>query len=157
MQGLRLIYAALGLTLLSAVDETPVVGDTSLIGRPFPLSPSVARECADPSLEPCPLVHRILSLFAQEPRDDVWADKMETKLRDYIQQYPAFSIRALECRTSICMAEVVSDKGAFHHGIIDLGSDLDREVQPDLGSFGYERGKDGALVTVSQLVFTRRK
>ena len=95
MQGLRVICATLVLTLVSAGGETAAVGDTSLIGQPFPLSPSVARECSDLTFEPCALAHRLLSLFAQEPRDEAWAEKTETKLRDYIQQYPGFGIRAL--------------------------------------------------------------
>jgi hypothetical protein len=157
MQGLRLICVTLGLSFVSAGSETTVVGNASLVGRPFPLSPSVASTCTDLSFAPCAEEHRLLSAFAQEPRDDAWADKMETKLRDYIQQYPGFSIRTLECRTSLCMAEVVSAQGAFQHRAPAIGSDLFREVQSEFGLFGYERGKDGASMTVTQLAFSRRK
>jgi len=86
--------------------------DLSVVGRPFPLSPSMKAKCRVD--DGCAPELRLLKQFSQQPRDPVWAPKMEAGLRDLVMSQPGYSIRAIECRTSLCVAEVASGLGMFN-------------------------------------------
>ena len=53
--------------------------------------------------------------MAQEARDEVWATKTETLIQDEVmtQGSEIFSIRNIECRSSICAVEVQSSADAY--------------------------------------------
>jgi hypothetical protein len=90
-------------------DEGP---DLRVVGRPFPLSPSIEAECRVD--DGCAPLLRLLKQFSQQPRDVVWAAKMEAGLRDLVMSQPGYSIRTIECRASLCAAEVASGTGMFN-------------------------------------------
>lgn len=85
--------------------------DLRVVGRLFPLSPSMETECR--VNDGCAPALRLLRQLSQQPRDPVWAPKMETGLRDLVMSQPGYSIRAIECRVSLCAAEV-SGMGMFN-------------------------------------------
>lgn len=89
--------------------------DTSVVGRPFPISRSVQPDCtADSGSLDCESQRR-LDEFAQEPRDLAWAPQLERALRDLMdQRNPDFSIRNVECRLVTCVLEVASLEGHFN-------------------------------------------
>lgn len=132
----------------------------ALIGRPFPVSGSVKAECKERSARDkrmgCTEMHEILARFARESRDESWAAAIENKVRDYIlmKEPGKYTIRALECRTSVCAVESASIYGSlwldyeFRRGIGLLSEDDKR---------GYEIDPSGARVTVTVLVYTRRE
>lgn len=86
----------------------------SVVGQPFPVSESVAEACkpATPGAfrwEACDRVNALLVQIATEPRDDVWATAMEQQLRAYAEAQPVnLTIRALECRKTICFIETAA-------------------------------------------------
>lgn len=86
--------------------------DLRVVGRPFPLSPSMEAECR--VNDGCAPALRLLRQLSQQPRDPVWASKMEARLRDLVMSQPGYSIRAIECRVSLCAAEVASGIGMFN-------------------------------------------
>lgn len=87
--------------------------DLRVVGRPFPLSPSMEAACRVDAAG-CAPVLRLLKQFSQQPRDPIWAGKMEAGLRDLVMSEPGYSIRAIECRASLCAAEVASGLGMFN-------------------------------------------
>lgn len=128
--------------------------DLRVVGRPFPLSPSMNAECrADVGCAPA---LRLLKQLSKEPRDPIWASTMEAGLRDLVMSQPGYSIRAIECRASLCAAEVASGLGMFNFTAQTgpYGSD------PSLSSLyafysetAYEH--DPAYATVTLMTFRR--
>lgn len=104
-------------TVSSADFEASAAASAVVIGRRFPMSASVEAGCrrlgglCDEDLQ-------LLSKMAQEPRDAEWAKEMESNLRDhFVTAEPGeFSIRAIECRTTLCAAEVESLYGPYLGG-----------------------------------------
>lgn len=85
------------------------------VGRPFPLSDSVRARCKSRWCVELALP-RLLK-FASERRDPVWAPLLEADIGDYIasRKSEGYSLRAVECRTSLCIAEVFSpDANVFY-------------------------------------------
>lgn len=86
----------------------------SVVGQPFPVSESVAEACkpAKPGAfrwEAHARANALLVQIATEPRDDVWATAMEQQLRAYAEAQPVkLTIRALECRKTICFIETAA-------------------------------------------------
>jgi hypothetical protein len=73
--------------------------DSSAIGRPFPLSPSVLRRCRWNGNERngCPDLLDFLDRFSEEPRDLLWAQRMEEGLETFVERTaPSFSVRSIE-------------------------------------------------------------
>lgn len=60
--------------------------------------------------ESCASAKRILALMRAEPRDKVWADKMESDLSEWVESHTSegFTLRNVECRLSWCIVEVGS-------------------------------------------------
>ena len=115
-----------------------------VIGRPFPMSPSVEGPCRkeiakDPKTASCDRVLDLLSAMAREPRDPAWAFEAETRLRDLINANPKlFTIRAIECRTSLCAIEVASTYGQYL-GVDGVDKWIDRNLMLSIGLHGLER------------------
>lgn len=134
---------------------------SAVIGRSFPVSASVKEACEHGSREDydyCAGAHKILAKFSQEPRDLAWAPNVETRLRALIMAEPdKYVVRAIECRTTVCVAEATSIYGIFHY-ITQIASDtsLSTNLMPDMGSFGYETDPSMARITVTLMTFKRR-
>jgi hypothetical protein len=127
--------------------ERPYLG---VVGRPFPLSPSMEAECRVDE-EGCALALRLLKQFSQQPRDPAWASKMEAGLRELVMSRPGYSIRAIECRVSLCAAEVASSLGMFNFiaSTGPYGSDLSlRSLSTVYGETAYEHNPTYATVTL---------
>jgi hypothetical protein len=130
------------------------VDPTAVIGRPFPVSPSVESGCKlDDS---CSDLHQMLSRFAEEPRDPAWASEMEGKLRDLVMlDSGEYTVRDVECRTSICLVEVASLYGVYYRQI-PADNPLSKRLLPMAGDWGYELDPNSARVTVTIAPFRRR-
>jgi len=134
----------------------------AVIGRAFPVSTSVEAMCKKISSkgeDACADTHQVLAEFAQQPRDPTWASSMEGRLRDLVMSEPGYTIRTLECRTSLCVAEVASINGMFNF-ITPVGSDpaLHRDLMPGVGETGYEIDPSSmARITVTLMPFERRR
>lgn len=98
------------------------VTSTTVVGRDFPMSPSVRTYCAvdvDCLINLLPL----LDEFAQQDRAEPWARLTEEMIRDVIvhREPTHFSIRTIECRTSLCVVEVDSPDQHFYPKYILYG------------------------------------
>ena len=147
-------------SLGNSPDSTDEMEPSAVIGRPFPMSKSIENNCKwllqHDSSESCDVVQKFLKEMAKEPRDPVWANRMEAELRHYVTtERPGFEIRALECRESRCALEVASVMGLFH--LFEYDSPIDRQLADDLGVFAYEHDPSGARITVTLLPYSRRR
>lgn len=63
--------------------------------------------------EECASAKHILTLMSAERRDDVWADKMESELRTWVEGLASdgFTLKRVKCRLSWCLLEVGSAQG----------------------------------------------
>src|ERR1700722_19996001 len=90
--------------------------DRSVIGIPFPVSPSVEASCKlTGKIDLCERPHSALAKMTQEPRDEAWAAKTEALIQDeVVSERPAiYTIRNIECRSSICAVEIESPPDAY--------------------------------------------
>jgi hypothetical protein len=95
--------------------------------------------------------------MTEEPRDPEWAPAAESMLRDFIETTDPgkFSIRALECRTSICAVEVESIYGPFSGRVLGY-EPLADELRRDAPMLGFEADEFGTRMTVTVFTFIRR-
>jgi hypothetical protein len=128
--------------------------DQSVIGTPFSVSASVTTRCTrDKGI--CRVVYKKLAEFAEEPRDNAWASEAEANIQNQIESLGSdkYSIRNLECRTSICAVEVSSSSnqylGMAYYYMVKYS------LSQDLGTTGYETDPLGARVDVTLMTFTR--
>lgn len=123
----------------------------SVVGRPFPVSASVAAGC---KVYTCPEMDEVLARFAQEPRDSAWAAQMEAKLQDYVESQPGqYQIRAIECRTTLCFIEVASPYGSF--GLPPYNYPLEKWLYPSAPEPGFEHDVNSGKITVTLMPFVR--
>jgi hypothetical protein len=110
------IRAKDGKAIINKSTEPTLSGiDESVVGHAFQISASVRAGCKSDAVE-CPLVMASVAKMAEEPRDIDWATKMEEKIQAAVDmQGPGkYTIRNLECRTSICILELENRvPGAF--------------------------------------------
>lgn len=137
------------------LSSDPLGGGASYAGILFPVSPSVENMCH--GFSKCDEIHDKLSKFAQEPRDTSWAATMEAEIQDNVASFgpSTYSIRDLECRSSLCVVEVESLFGTYpspRYGT-PLYSALDAGVDT---IWGYEKDESGARVTVTLKIFARK-
>jgi hypothetical protein len=144
---------AIGAATLSTESSGGV--NNAVIGRSFQISDSVDSQCRhEPSS--CSDVLRNLVRLAKEPRDNLWAAEMEKLIQINIakQEEKQYSIRNIECRTSVCAVEVASIFGPYMVGRDDH---LRSSLRPGLATLGvYEADSSGAKVTVTVETFMRR-
>jgi hypothetical protein len=134
----------------------------SLRGVEFATSSSIvearARRCInDTENTACPAISNHLRIFRGEDRDQAWAARTETALRHVVETRDGgrFVVRSVECRTTICLLEVVSPTVDAFLGIreeealtLDVGrgwADFAPESGPNLireqvGIWSYFRG-----------------
>jgi hypothetical protein len=106
--------------LNSGVQQPTSLADSgvnrSVIGIPFPVSPSVDARCKlIKKVDLCERQHNMLAKMAQEPRDNSWATKTEALIQDEVmsEKPGVYSIRNIECRSSLCAVEVESLSDAY--------------------------------------------
>lgn len=99
--------------------------DFSVVGHPFPVSESILTACGPkPAPGPsswCERNRKFLDEMAEEPREEPWATAAEGAIRALVELEPGterprtvtYTVRALECRTSICFVETASVMGWF--------------------------------------------
>lgn len=91
----------------------------------------------------------LLSEMSQEPRDEVWAAEAEVRLRSLIMAEPTpFTVRAVECRTSLCAIELASIYGGYH-GDLDSDEWLHKNLRLWIGDFTCEEDPHGRGSTVT--------
>jgi hypothetical protein len=141
--------------LSSTEIESSGPAGTAVIGRPFPMSTSVETACRRLA-GTCDEGLQLLSKMVQEPRDAEWAKEMEFKLRDHLltAQPGKYSIRAIECRSTLCAAEVESPYGPYLGGPYSFVAANNLYNGPSF--LGYETGELGTKVTVTLQMFERR-
>ena len=123
----------------------------SVIGHPFPVSKSVPVGCQQDA-QLC----RALAQFTDEPRDPAWAPQVEGWLQTFFGGDPEFAIRNLECRTTLCFAEVSSIMGPYiKEGKVN-GAPDELLFSYGLNAFGFEHDPSSARVTVTLMGFSRR-
>lgn len=88
--------------------------------------------------------------------EELFATFISSKLRDhFITAEPGkFSIRAIECRTTLCAAEVESPYGPYlgaHYSFVGANNLYNRP-----SFLGYETRELGVRVTVTLQIFERR-
>jgi hypothetical protein len=130
--------------------------DRSVVGTAFPVPDSIETSCGRKNGDFCERQHRALAEMAQEPRDEAWATKTESLIQhEIISQGPGiYSIRNIECRTSICAVEVQSLSGAYVGATYDfltannLVDGLRIAAPPETDSFGRQ-------ISVAVVIFVR--
>ena len=76
-------------------------------GAPFPISESIEEVCAsdDAQYFDCPELNWALKAIEHEQRDTQWAPSMESEIRAAVEAVPGLHIRALACRSTVCVVE----------------------------------------------------
>lgn len=134
--------------------------DRSVVGQPFPVSESVNEACkpTKPGVfrwESCGEVSQLLAQMATEPRDEQWAVAKEEVLRAHTEKEPGrFTIRALECRKSICFVETASLFGVMRDP--SYGYLKEHGLAARYPVFASETDASGALWTITLFPFVRR-
>lgn len=144
--------AAINLEMVAAVEQSQTSED--VIGRPFPLSSSIAATCKrDPDV--CKEAHGWLEKMVQEPRDQQWAARAEESLRETIlAEGDKFSIRTLECRQTVCAVEVAS----IHGPLFTLKAEelMAYRLWGKTLIMGYETNENEMRVTVTVWIYERK-
>jgi len=149
-----------GATTGSSLDRPPG------IEQAFPVSASVEADCQRRKDEICDENWANLAQFSKEPRDPAWAPNMEALIRDDVlsQERPGrFRVRRIECRTSVCAAEIESSfeahgvHGGYMGGIQAGHEAIKKPLRTHLSTFALEKDSSGRRMTVTLITFTRRK
>jgi hypothetical protein len=138
--------------------------DSSVVGHPFPVSESILAACerANPS-KWCTPNKKLLDEMAEEPREEPWATMAERAIRALVELEPGtempravtYTIRALECRTSICFVETTSIMGAFYTQLYYFEETSGLTAQYSIS--GTETDASGNKVYVTLWPFERGK
>lgn len=133
--------------------------DRSVAGHAFPVSASIIAECEPvPGWRPshaCRPNRKLLEAMAEEPREEPWASAAEQAIRELLAQQPTtYTIRALECRTSLCFMEVASEMQAFSSRWYDF--ETKGPLTAGFSISSSETAEYGTRVYVTQLPFVRK-
>jgi hypothetical protein len=129
--------------------------DRSVIGVPFPVSPSVETSCkVTGKVDLCERPRKVLAKMIQEPRDEAWAAKTEALIQDeVVAEGPGiYSIRNIECRSTTCAVEVESLSDAYVGATSNFINANDLVYGFDMG-LGRETDDLGRPVLVTFLFF----
>jgi hypothetical protein len=148
------------------VPKNPSASDSAaVIGRAFPISKAILDDCKMKRDYICNDVQEKLSEMSLEPRDSRWASEMEALIEHDIlfEELPGrFTIRDIECRTSLCAAQVESTfssngiYGSYMGGMQVHHDDLNAALHTNFNTFATETDLTGRRVTVTVITFTRR-
>jgi hypothetical protein len=139
--------------------------DLSVVGRPFPVSESILAACGPRDSNPsrsCGPNKKLLDEMAEEAREEPWATAAERSIRGLVELEPGtelprtvtYTIRALECRTSICFVETSSIMGGFATQLYYFEKTSGMRAQYPIGS--TEIDEYGSQVHVTLWPFVRR-
>lgn len=128
------------------------------VGRSFPVSPSIERECIRAS-RPRPMclgTLEILAKFTKETRNISWARSQERQLEAAINALgpDKFLIRAIECRSTLCAVEVAGD--SIYVGDLEEDSDFEKNFIASDSTFAFETGPSGERIVVTLMTFEPR-
>lgn len=145
----------------SSDPEKMLTTDLSVVGRPFPVSESVVEACQPgrpvrSTPEACGRVNELLAAMAREPRDGAWASAMEEQLRAYAEAQPdKLTIRALECRKTICFIETAA---AFPAGLPmpDYAWREERGLAKEYSLDAFESDDAGVRLSITLFPFRRK-
>jgi hypothetical protein len=125
--------------------------EKSVVGLRFPVSDSVIKSCQGIN---CDRMWKVLDEFAKEDRDPKWAVQMESELRDEVSHDSIpISVRSIQCRTTICAAELTSVAGPYLG--VRIGVPLDDRVMTWDALTGYETDSNGQRLTVTLMAWRR--
>jgi hypothetical protein len=134
----------------------------SVIGRPFLISASVEDRCKRLKQEgrngetECDWIYPFVTELAKEPRDPQWAPRAEAMLKGLLLAEPdKYTIRNLECRTSICVVEYSSMLHQDLHPSYEF--ERDAGLNEEMRAFAFETDPMGARLAVTVLPFTRKQ
>jgi hypothetical protein len=152
-------YPSLQAEVQSPDTHRPYSVDLSYVGQPFPVSESIRAICD--SWLSCKSNKKLLADMAREPREEPWATEAERTIRTLVSIDPAtktprettFTIRALECRQSICFLEAASIMEGFHTELYDFEKTSGLKAGDSI--HGSEIDADGTKVYVSLWPFVR--
>jgi hypothetical protein len=131
-------------------------GESVEVGRPFPIPRSIRDVCEKGPGHVCDVVLPEIDKMGKERRDLAWAPAAEQRLLELLGSATGqFTVRALECRTSLCVAEVASSGGP-HPGIGGYRAEVDNGLYSRGVLTGYEESDQGVRVTVRLFVYERR-
>ncbi|MEZ5499800.1 MAG: hypothetical protein R3E77_10275 [Steroidobacteraceae bacterium] len=141
----------------SAAIATEGIDPAEVIGRPFPLSASIQRSCAEIYHDTCTPIFERLDRFQNEPRDPEWASRIEDRLRQLVGTVAAgqATVRQVECRTTLCAMEV---EWRYKNMMLDTWQDevLRREVLETGAIVGFENSNSEEKLQVTFEVYFRR-
>jgi hypothetical protein len=154
---LRQVEGETGALIRAQYAEPAGRADERVVGRTFPLSPSARRECASPPALPCSCetAMRELAEFAEESRNQTWATRTEGSLRVGLASgSTAVTVRALECRRSLCAIETAVHAATYagpEYSLLEANGSVEVE-----GVWARETDANRAGVLVLAQVFVRR-
>jgi hypothetical protein len=162
MRALQEPMSAVGASESTAVLSGDSGGGHEEIGRAFPVSQSVYDSCARTPLPSCTGGFKALAALAQEPRDPVWAPRLEAKIAEWLMsddRHP--EIRAIECRTTLCAYEVATRNVTFtgtSYEFLEANGVLTAAYIQDYSSwiYGFEKDPGGSTVNVDVRLLVRR-
>jgi hypothetical protein len=136
------------------VNRSTLTDPDSVKGRQFALSASVQERCKKADTL-CDWMGEQLVQFAAQPRDPTWASATEQSIQDaLVADGRVESIRALECRESLCAVEVTS----LETGALEPPQQFyrDNRLLPGRFLFVSEVDGTGTPVHASVMTFVRR-
>jgi hypothetical protein len=142
-----------------------VSAPTAVEGRAFPVSEAIEIACQRLRDYICNDVQEKLSEMSHEPRDSKWAGETEALIEHDIlfgQEPGRFAIRDIECRTTLCAAEVESNfsengtYGGYMGGMAVNHDELNAALHTNFSTVASENNSTGARVIVTLITFTRR-
>ena len=132
----------------------PWMENVDPVGIPFPISDSVRRQCD--SMKDlhanCDAHFGAFAQLATEARDKEWATATAKAIMALVASQDGYSIRALDCRTTVCGVEI-EGRDAFDRPAA-------RQLSPVLTRvdrvYGLERNSLDERVVVTSMTFRRR-
>ena len=142
----------------AAPDKFELMDARTAIGRPFPVSPSVERECMR-AIRPgvtCIATREFLAELSKEPRNIPWARDQERRLEAGINALgpDKYAIRSIECRSTRCAVEVAAND--VYLGDIEGDPELEQNLLPGIATLALEKGSNGERIVVTVSTFERR-
>jgi hypothetical protein len=141
--------------------EGSVGADNSVVGRPFPVSPSVVDFSKSHTSTGGTLgfaeLWRAMSLFEQEPREMPWAQNMERQLRDFVVSDSSgkATVRNIECRLTLCIVESSAAHVDDLSGQLIYAAQRSPNIQGVAAWNGYEKDESVNTVYVVLTLYCR--
>lgn len=134
--------------------------DFSVVGQPVPVSESILTACESTQnsvkLRHCRTMRKLRDAMTEEPREEPWASDTEQAIRTLVELEPGtgypravtYTIRALECRRSICFLETASIIESFHTELSDFERNRDLRAEYSINSIEIDEPGNHVHVTL---------